>query len=97
MVNDKVLIYGLGEQYNRNFNTLKYFEISRQFEIVGVTAKHTPDAATLDGYPVIAYDRISQAGFGFVMVMSDIYFDEIVKDLTELGINRKYILSYRIL
>lgn len=97
MVNYKILIYGLGEQYNRNFNTLKYFEVTGQFDIEGVTAKHTPDAATLDGYPVIPYERICQTKFDFVVVMSDIYFDEIVKDLTGMGISRRCILSYRVL
>lgn len=97
MVGRKILVYGLGEQYNRNFNTIKYFEITGQFAVVGVTAKHVPSALRLDGYPVITYDRIPETEFDYVVVMSDIYFDEIVNDLTELGISRRRILSYRVL
>lgn len=97
MVKYRVLIYGLGEQYNRNFNILKYFEITGQFEIAGVTAKHTPDAVMLDGYPLVTYEKLYETEFDFVIVMSDIYFAEIVEELTGLGISRSSILSYRVL
>lgn len=93
----KILIYGLGEQYNRNLNIIKYFEITGQIQTVGVTAKHTPDAVRLDGYTVIKYDQMWKTEFDFVVVMSEIYFNEIVDDLTGLGISRRRILSYRVL
>lgn len=97
MVKYRVLIYGLGEQYNRNFNILKYFEMTGQIEIVGVTAKHTPDAVMLDGYPLVTYEKLYETEFDFIIVMSDIYFIEIVEELTGMGIGRRSILSYRVL
>lgn len=92
-----VLIYGIGEQYNRNLNIIKYYEITRQFEIAGVTAKWTPVAQYLDGYPVIGYEEITRTTFDYMVVMSDIYFDEIVRDMTGRGISRERILPYRVL
>ncbi len=97
MAEYKVLIYGLGEQYNRNFNIIRYFDMTGQFRMIGVTARHTPDAVKLDGYPVIKYEEICKSGFDFIVVMSDIYFREIVDDLTGLGIGRRRILPYRVL
>ena len=85
MAEYKVLIYGLGEQYNRNFNIIRYFDMTGQFRMIGVTARHTPDAVKLDGYPVIKYEEICKSGFDFIVVMSDIYFREIVDDRRGLG------------
>ena len=62
MAEYKVLIYGLGEQYNRNFNIIRYFDMTGQFRMIGVTARHTPDAVKLDGYPVIKYEEICNSG-----------------------------------
>lgn len=50
----KIVIYGIGEQYNKNFNTIKYFELLEQFSVVGVTAKWMPDSTSLDGYNIIS-------------------------------------------
>lgn len=93
----KILIYGLGEQYNQNFNIIKYYEITQQFAVVGVTAKWTPDACCLDGYDVIEYEAIGRIAFDYLIVMSEIYFDEIVNDLMQCGIKREKIISYRVL
>lgn len=93
----KILIYGLGEQYNQNFNIIKYYEITQQFAVVGVTAKWTPDASCLDGYDVIKYEAIGRTAFDYLIVMSEIYFDEIVNDLMQCGINRDKIISCRVL
>lgn len=92
----EVVIYGLGEQYNRNFNILKYYECLGQIKIVGVSAKWVPDAWTLDGLKIIKPDQMSLVSFDFVIVMSELYFDDIVQDLSGLGIERKKIISYRV-
>ena len=93
----KIVIYGIGEQYNKNFNTIKYFELLEQFSVVGVTAKWTPDSTSLDGYNIIKLTELHTVQYDFIIVMSDIYFDEIVRELTDRGIERSKIISYRVL
>lgn len=93
----KIVIYGMGEQYNKNFNTIKCFVLLEQFTVVGVTAKWTPDVTSLDGYKIIKLNELYTVQYDFIVVMSDIYFDEIVKELTDSGIERSKIISYRVL
>lgn len=93
----KVVIYGIGEQYNRNFNILKYFEVLGQFEIVGITAKWTPDACYLDGHRIIKYEDLFITEFEYIVIMSDIFFGEIVTELVQKGVSRSKLLSYRVL
>lgn len=93
----KIVVYGIGEQYNRNFNILKYYENTKQFEILGVSAKWMPDAMTLDGYEIIRYGELGTVPFDFVIVMSDVYFNEIVQNLLAIGIERRKIITYRVL
>lgn len=93
----RIIIYGTGEQYNKNFNIIKYFELSGQFGVAGITAKWMPDSSFLDGYRIIRLEALAQAEFDFIVVMSDIYFEEIVHSLTGMGIAREKIIPYRVL
>lgn len=93
----KIVIYGIGEQYNRNFNLIKYFEKTEQFEILGISAKWMPDGTMLDGYEIIRFGELDTVPFDFVIVMSDMYFNEIVQDLISIGIERRKIITYRVL
>ena len=93
----RVLIYGIGEQYNRNFNIVKYYELMEQFSVVGITAKWTPDCESLDGYRIIKLNELQKIRYDYIVVMSDIYFDEIVSELTSRGIDRSCLIPYRVL
>lgn len=32
----RVLLWGMGKEYNTNINSIKYFETTNQFEVIGV-------------------------------------------------------------
>ncbi len=93
----KVMVYGIGEQYNKNHNILKYYEYTGQFKIVGITAKWTPDSLYLDGYNLIKITELHEIQYDYIIIMSDIYFNEIVNELVSKGIERKRIITYRVL
>jgi uncharacterized protein (DUF1919 family) len=93
----RIIVYGIGEQYNKNLNILKYYELTSQFDVVGVTAKWTPDSLNLDGYRVIKLDELQSYEYDFIIIMSDIYFREIVNELVNIGIERTKIINYRVL
>ena len=65
----KVIIYGLGEQYNKNVNVIKYHEMIRSFKVVGVTAKWTPASRVLEGYPVIRRELLKDIPCDFIVVI----------------------------
>lgn len=93
----KVIIYGIGEQYNKNYNILKYYELTDQICIVGVTAKWIPNASSLDGYKLVSIGELHTITYDYIVIMSDIYFDEIVNDLVYRKISRDKLISYRVL
>lgn len=93
----RVIVYGLGAQYNKNFNIIKYYELSGQFSVVGVTAKWIPDSLYLDGYRLFNKNELHEILYDYIIVMSDQYFKDIVIDLVNDGIERKRILNYRVL
>lgn len=93
----KVVIYGIGEQYNKNYNILKYYELTEQISIVGVTAKWIPNSSYLDGYKLVSLSELHTITYDYIVIMSDIYFDEIVNDLVSREIRRNKLVSYRVL
>lgn len=93
----KVVIYGIGEQYNKNYNILKYYELTEQISIVGVTAKWIPNSSYLDEYKLVSLSELHTITYDYIVIMSDIYFDEIVNDLVSREISRNKLVSYRVL
>ena len=45
----KLLLWGIGRDYNRRLNLLKYEEYRDNIEIVGVTDSNLPDLPEIDG------------------------------------------------
>lgn len=94
----KVVLWGIGVLYNKMLNTFRYLERENQIEIVGVTASEIPEYKSIDGYPIIAKEKITSLEYDYVIILSDDFFDEIVKSAIEnLHVLRDKILSYRIL
>ena len=45
----KIIVYGLGAEFTKLYNSLKYLEVTQQIEIVALTAKNIPNLC-LDKY-----------------------------------------------
>lgn len=93
----KIVIWGIGSTYNKHVNTLQFLESREEIEIVALTASKLPPFATVDGYPLIAYSELRLIPYDYIIVMSDIYFSEIVKLAMEKGALRSQLIPYRIL
>lgn len=93
----KIVIWGIGGTYNKHVNTLQFLESREEIEIIALTASKLPPFTTVDGYPLIAYNELRLIPYDYIIVMSDIYFSEIVKLAMENGALRSQLIPYRIL
>ena len=93
----KVILWGLGRIYNRLFNTLKYFELKKEIEIVALTATSIPTIKYLDGYPLKTLDELKKIEYDLVIILNDVQEKEIFRTAIELyGITQDNLIFYRV-
>lgn len=92
----RILIWGIGRDYNRHLNLLKYWE-HQNIEIVGITDKNLPDVETIDGWKVVKIEQLNQIEFDYILVMSEKFYLEILSDISKNGIKKNKIMSCKIL
>lgn len=94
----KLVVWGIGEVYNRRINALKYFERLGCVEITALTAKEIPtQIKRLDGYPVVNVREIGSLSYDYIMVMSEKYYWEIFHEIADRGIPSDKIIPCKIL
>ena len=93
----KLILWGLGKEYNSHVMCLKHQESLNEIRINAVTANEIPHYSRIDGWPLIEKEKIKRTAFDYILVMNEAYQDEIVTDIMKLGIERKRILPCRIL
>lgn len=94
----RLLVWGIGEVYNRYLNLLKYFERLGSIEIAALTAKDIPtQIKRLDDYPLVNVREISSLSYDYIMVMSVKYYWEIFHEIVDRGISSDKIIPCKIL
>lgn len=93
----KIAIWGCGECYNRSYNLIKYFELTKQLNITGIVDDNVY-ITVLDGYKVIRPRQLNELEYDYIIVMSDHSFMSIVEEaVNKYGIARRKIISYKVL
>lgn len=93
----KMILWGLGNCYNLMKNTIAWYEITKQMEVVCIAASDVY-MEKLDGYRVIHPSCIRHEEYDYILVMSDIQYHAIVEcGINEYGIPRNKMISYKIL
>lgn len=91
----KCLIWGTGYTFYQYFNSIKYYEMLGEIEIVGVTSNIAQSGML--GYQHFHKDNIKKVNFDVVIIMAQgKLFHEIRKEAVELGIAENKIISYKI-
>lgn len=91
----KVLIWGVGKNYQKYINCIKLAEHAGCFHVVGVAAKDG-NYSSLDGYPFFKSEQFSQANFDVVLVTAVKFFNEIADVLQKCGVDKKQIIPVTI-
>lgn len=94
--NMKIVLWGLGYIYNQIKNSLSYFELSNQIEIVGATASYRSKESVIDGYTIYPCEKLMYLDFDYIVILSDNYFEDIAETAFKLGISKEKLLSYKL-
>lgn len=93
----KCILWGTGVCFNENLNMVRYHEMMKHFEVIGVTS----DAAfysEVRGYRYIGKEALSKAGFDFVIILATgKAFETIYQEALSMEIEDEKIFSYRVL
>lgn len=94
----KVIIWGIGDDYEKIHNQLLFEQYKENIEIAALVAKREDIYVNKkDGHPIIAKEQLKDYKFDYVIVTSTKFFDEIVKDAVDIGIERKKIINGKVL
>lgn len=93
----RVLLWGMGKEYNTNINSIKYFETTNQFEVIGVISSENHSFRQLDGYRVYNDTELNLIDYDYIIVMSEKYFKDIQHNLITRKVDKKKIISYKVL
>lgn len=93
----KVLIWGVGYQYNVLRNTISYYEERGQIHIEALVENRRIHSK-VDGYDVITADKIQDYDYDLIIIMANNSFEEIICEATSTySIDRRKIIPYRVL
>jgi uncharacterized protein (DUF1919 family) len=93
----KLIIWGIGKTYNQYVNVLKYLEFKKDAQIIALTDSNLPHFKCLDNWKIVEKGNIIDIDFDCIVVMSDIYFRDILNDIKNIGIDSDKVISYKIL
>lgn len=88
----KCIIWGTGKYYTNRYNALQLEVSKKNIEIIAFVSNNQY-VKQIDEYMVVDKSEIEKLDFDYVIVMSNTFFDEIVKQIEELQINRNRVLS----
>lgn len=88
----KCILWGLGQDYNRYINLLKYYVLQNSIEVVGITSNSTV-YKKVDGYPFVRKSEILGKKFDIIIIMSLSNINEIKKEAIEMGISENRIIT----
>ena len=92
----RVLIWGIGDYYRRYGSEFRKMASAKELEIVGVVASHK-SADTFDGLQWIAKAELSADMADWIVVMSEVYFPEILEEAVAIGFSRHRVVSISLL
>ncbi len=94
----KIVIWGTGLEYNGLYNLIKFFERDNQFKVVAITDGYVKDASYIDGYKFVKPEKLIEEDFDYILVcVAERFFDEVIKNIHDIGIERNRVLPGRIL
>lgn len=87
-----IVIWGCGGTYNKYINCIKLQEVLGEISIIGITGKDKLYLC-LDGYRYISPCDLKRSNADFVIIASDLYFNEIFKEAMSLGFTEDNIIQ----
>lgn len=94
---DRCVVWGVGEDYERTINQIKFEELKGNLEVVAlVTTKDRFYGERRDGYPLVRKKELQDLEYDFIIVLQTEYFKAIMEDINALGIDRRKVIDGKI-
>lgn len=76
-----IIVWGSGKYYRYKADSLR-----KNYHIIGIIGTDS-DGEEIDGYPVIKKDELQHTDYDSIVIMSDVYMFDIVREILSLKIN----------
>lgn len=93
----KLILWGVGAEYNSLINSLKMWETCGQIQVTAVTAKEMMDVKQIDGWPVVKGEEFKKIDYDYLVICNDQQVHEIIADALRLGFKREKMIPSRVL
>lgn len=91
----KCILWGLGQDYNKYINLIRYHVLQNNIEIVGVTS-NASSYKKVDNYPFFKKKELVSKNFDIIIVTSTNNIDDIRNEAKKIGIGEKQIIDCKI-
>lgn len=91
----KVILWGVGADYQKYYNLIKYEEYKGNIDIVAVVDKDNWQK-NVDGYNMISVKEICYYEFDYIIVTSSKYYNDIVNEAIQLQIALDLLIPIRV-
>lgn len=92
----RVIIWGIGREYNKYYNLIKYFEQMGEITVQAVFSNDKINSATLDGFAICSKEQVKIMEYDLCLVaVAD--FCSVKLEAKELGISEAKLLPIRVL
>lgn len=94
----KVVIWGIGADYERLINLIRFEILKSNIQVVALVAKRCDIVCNhFDGFKIISKEELAEYMYDYIIVTSTRYFEEILSETNAMGIERNKIISGHIL
>lgn len=91
----KVVIWGIGKDYEKNRNMLSFEEYKGNLEIVAMVSRDKY-ANCLDQHKIINKCELEEFEYDYVIAFSRMYFADIVEEAVQMGIKRNKVINGKV-
>lgn len=92
----KCLIWGIGRDYDRYINLVKFHEITNEIKVIGIICNETY-LNTLDGYKIINKETVKDIEYDVLLIASVDKFLEILDEAIQVGFDKDEIINIKAL
>jgi len=93
----KLILWGVGAEYNALLNSMKVWEEKKEIQVVAVTAKEIMDVKRIDGWRVAKREEVKDIDFDYLIICNVLSVNEIIEEAVSLGLNREKMIPSRTL
>ena len=85
----KVVIWGIGADYERLINLIRFEILKSNIQVVALVAKRCDIVCNhFDGFKIISKEELAEYMYDYIIVTSTRYFEEILSETNAMGIER---------